>query len=250
MLRQSGALLLCAAAGFAQAQSNPFPRPDTGPPLNGKSGIEPRPNAGAYPASDATTGISMGAAVLTHGEVRRIFDSDLKRQYIVVEIGIYPESPVSVSPDQFRMRVGSDPSLLRPVDAADVARSILGKKAQTAQQPQIPSPVAVYNTATIGYEHGPNGRSGVYTGAGTGVAVGDPRNDPQAAPPPAGTTLPVAPDLERYLVERELPDTRTATPVAGYLYFPRPATHQKHPSFEITWYGPMAQLHVSVPSPR
>ena len=247
MLRRFGALLLCAAAGLAEAQSNPFPRPDAGPPLNGKSGIQPRSDAGAYPARDSTSGVSMGAAVLTRAQIRHIFGHGLKGQFIVVEIGIYPESLIAVSPDQFRMRVGTDPGVLRPTDAADVAEAVLGKKAQAQTQPQIASPITVYNTATIGYERGPYGRGGVYAGGGTTVAVG---NDPQAPSPPSGVTIPSAPDLERYLIERELPDTRTSTPVAGYLYFRRPATHQRDPNYGITWYGPIAQLHVSVLTTR
>jgi hypothetical protein len=215
--------------------------------LNGKSGVEPRPDDAAYPAQDATAGISMGAAVLTRRQIRQVFGSGLKGQYIVVEIGIFPQSQVAVSPDQFRMRVGNDPGLLRPVDAVDVARSLLGDKKVQAP-PQTPGHVQVDNTETIGYEHGPNGRGGVYVGSGTAVAVGDPQTAPQTPQPPAAT-IPNAPDLERLLVEHELPDTKTSAPVAGYLYFRRPDTRQRGPSYGITWYGPIAQLHVSVLSP-
>lgn len=245
MFRRLSALLICAAAGCALAQqSEPFPRPDSGPPMNGAGGVEPRAGSELYPARDTTAGISMGAAVLTRRQIRHVFGSDLKGEFIVVEIGIYPQSQVAISPDQFRLRLGSEPGLLRPTEAAEVARLLGGRKA-TSTQPPAPTNIQVYQGATIGYGRGPNGRGGVYTSTETGVGIGNYPQPPVAGGPPP----PDVPDLERLLVESELPDVKTAAPVAGYLYFRKPPQHGKIPAYNITWYGPIAQLHVSVLPP-
>jgi len=235
MLRSLSALLLCAtAAALAQTQ-----------PVNGKSGVEPGPDAGAYAAKDSTTGVSMGASVLTNRQIHHIFNNGLKGDYIVVVVAIYPESQVSVSPDQFRLRLASEPGLLRAMEPGEVARHVLGVK-KTPTAGGVPSRLQVWNTETVGYEHGPYGRHGVYAESSTSVGIGDPQLG-GAGPAPLP---PDATELERTLVELGLADTKTSTPIAGYLYFRKPPMHGKPATYNLTWYGPMAQLHVAVPAPR
>jgi hypothetical protein len=227
-------LLGLASLGFAQ-----LPRPTGSDPSLNTSGIAPRPDAGYYPAHESSAGATVAAVLLPANQHHKLFGKNLDSSgYVVLEVAVYPQAgQLTVSPDQFRLQIGDDRTLRRPVEPAE----IMGKKQSKADPGQVPGKVNVYHTATVGYESGPYGK-GVYTGASTSVGVGNP--PPQAAPNPSDPI-----NIQEALVEKEFPDTKTMQPVAGYLYFRKPTAKQKNPVHELTWRSGTESVKLTVPPP-
>lgn len=240
------------------------------------AGIPPRDPAD-YAAHQAVSGLTIAASVVPADQLKKLFSKDLARAgYIVLEVAVYPESGAAadVGSDEFALRVGSDPNILRALTPRTVAAGEKPATVSKSKAPQLPGNVHVYNTATIGYESGGYGRrGGVYTGTSTTVGVGtpgggpvypDPRgcdpNDPTMGRNPQGCQpMPMpSPDpkqrppkdnanLQRELEDKALPEGRTTQPVAGYLYFQRPPTKEKNPTHQLTWYRVGGDVRLSIP---
>jgi hypothetical protein len=143
--------------------------------------------------------------------------------------------------------MGSDPTGLRPASAQAIAAALQRKN---TPKPRSPSDVTLYPTATIGYESGTYSgqrHGGVYTAAGVGVGVGDP--GPMGAPRPASTNQDRS-TMEQELGDKGLPEGKTMQAVAGYLYFPRPASKtQTRSNFTLTYYAAEGEVTLVVPPP-
>ena len=211
----------------------------------GDPGIRPRASGSDYATHETSGGVTIAASAIAPEQVRKLFATDLNSGgYLVVEVAVYPEKEVDLSAGDFLLRSGSE--TLRPVSGGAIA-SILQEK--NAPRRGNARDVTVYPSATIGYESGGydpvTGRRtrGVYTGAGVGVAVGDPQ--------PSG---PASTDHDRFAMQQELenkalPESQTSQPVAGYLYFPKPSGKGKNASYELTWYGAAGQVKLRLPAP-
>ncbi|HWC97387.1 MAG TPA: hypothetical protein VG456_11570 [Candidatus Sulfopaludibacter sp.] len=247
-VRLIAALLFTAVLGYGQ-----LPRPsDSEPPAN-TSGIAPRSNPADYPVHEAAPGITVAATVLTPAQVKKLFPMNLDSAgYVVVEVGIFPEkdNQVTVDTDQFRLQVGNDRTMRRPVSPNEIMAD-RGRGNKPHQPLAIPGNVPVSTTTTIGYESGgPYNRGGVYGGAST--TVGTPGSSPYPYPDPR-TASPKGNDpaeTERDLVDKELAMGKTTVPVAGYLYFPKPRQKQKNPSFDLTYRGAGATVHLAIPASK
>ena len=223
----------------------------------GERGIRPRQSASDYPAHENGTAATVGAAVLSPEQAKKLFAVDLNHLgYLVVEVAVYPDPSknVELAARDFMLRVTPEGSTTRPVSASAIAAQL--HKHEPASRTTVPnSPVQVYTTTGVGYETGGgtyNGRrqGGVYTQTGVGVGVGDPGADPHRVPPqqpPAASgkdtdSLSVQVDLEK----QALPEGKIDQPVAGYLYFVKPVMKKKS-SLDLTWYGPGEQVRVPLP---
>jgi hypothetical protein len=217
--------------------------------LAGDAGIRPRPSASDYPAHQTSDGIEYGAAFIPADQVARLFATDLnKAGYLVIEVAVYPEpgNEANLLARDFLLRIGSDPSTIRPVSADTIAGVV-----QKQNIPRVPGPhdVSVYTASTVGYESGGRRNGGVlYTGAAVGVGVGE----PPGAPPPPPATNPADRDVVRQeLSERALPEGRTTDPVAGYLYFPKRASAKaKGETLHLTYYGVSKEIRLDLPTPK
>jgi hypothetical protein len=258
------ALLSLLLVSFTFAADQPPVRPDpagqppkittpddSNPPAKADSqGIRPRDNSTDYPAHQAGKGVTIAAAVIAPDQVAKLFASDLNRGgYVVVEVAVYPEAgaEIEVLSRDFLLRIGSDPTNVRPASAQAIAAALQRKN---TPKPRQPGNVTMYPTATIGYESGTyNGQrhGGVYTGAGVGVGIGDPR--PMGPPSPGSTDLDRS-TMQQELGDKGLPEGKTTQAVAGYLYFPRPAS-AKHTraTYNLTYYAAEGQLSLAVPPP-
>jgi hypothetical protein len=221
----------------------------------GPGGIPPRGGASEYPAHAKSPGFTVAAAALGPEQASKLFAIDLNKQgYIVFEVAVYPEpaSEVNIQARDFLLRVSSDPATLRPVSASLIAGRIQQKNAPKPPK-TLPGDVQVYSTTTIGYESGgydpATGRraSGVYTGTGVGVAVGAP--PPPPAPPRPGATDQDRDAIEQDLDSKALPEVKTVDPVAGYLFFPKPASKAKG-TYRLTCYGEHGQVNLEIPVPK
>lgn len=218
-------------------------------------GIRPRSGGADYPAHESAAGITVAAAVIPPDEVRHMFATDLNAGFIVMEVAVYPGNApeVDLSAADFALKIGASQTLLRPVNGRAIAAIL--QRTNSPRQPTRASDVTLYPTAGIGYESGGydpvTGRrrtGGVYTESGVGVGIGA-----SGAPPP--DPHPASTDRDRLTMQQELddkalPEGKATQPVAGYLYFPRPAGKQRNALYEITYYGVSGKLRLAVPPPK
>jgi hypothetical protein len=221
-------LLVFGAATFAFAQNT--------------SGVDPRPSAADYPAHTGNDAVSAGAVFVSGADQRKILGVDWSASYLIVEVGLYPEPshPLTAAPRDFMLRAGTES--VAPVDA----EAIVPYPRTSKNGPLDPnSNVHVRTVDTIGVASGPYGRKTVYTDTQVQVAVGDMPYPSQPPPPPD-------PKLEkrRALEDKELPDAKTAKPIAGYLYFPKPKHLAKDAAFELDYYCDADKLKLPLDKKR
>ena len=178
-----------------------------------------------------------------------MFGADLNRAgYVLVEVAVYPEpgNRVELSLGDFTLRTESSGSTVRPAASDVIAAAVYPD--DSGKPPGIPGKVDVYTESTIGYSTGGNGRrGGVYTGEGVGVGVGN----PGGSPPPRGPSK----DKERSLLEaalseKGLPAGKTGHAVAGYLYFPQPASKARNRGYRLTWSSSEGTIRLDLPLAR
>src|SRR5947209_10475590 len=154
--------------------------------VHGESGIRPRASASDYPSHQNGEGVTLAAAVVPSEQVKKLFATDLsKLGYMVVEIAVYPDPDknLEIAARDFMLRVTPEGTTIRAVKASVIAGQLHKGKDTPSIPPQLPGNTQVHGT--VGYESGSyNGRraGGVYTEAGVGVGVGQPRVEP--IPPP------------------------------------------------------------------
>jgi len=202
------AALLFTAPSNAQSTED-------GSSSTGPRGSVPRSSADRYHSHASLDGTSVGANILTPKQVQKAFVADLNRCCIVVEFAFYPakgKDPHDLSLDDFALYISGSDVGTKPQSATVVAAS-LQKKVGSGP------PVSVSGGATVGYESGtytdpntgqPTRGHSVYTG--TEVNVSDPKPTP-------GSTERDRQIMETELSQKGLPQGKTTTPVAGYLYF-------------------------------
>jgi len=247
-LRLAAASLITAALACGQ-----LPRPASSEPPANTSGIAARSSPADYPVHQGVPGLTVAAMVLTPAQIKKLFALNLDSAgYVVVEIGIFPEAgnQVTVDTDQFRLQVGDDRTMRRPMEPAEIM-AIRRGGGKPHQPPTLPGNVPVSTTATIGYESGgPYHRGGVYTGAETTVGNPGPASGPYPRSPDPRTVGQDPIDIERDLVDKELAAGKTTVPVAGYLYFPKPKQKQKNPPYDLTYRGAGDAIHLAIPATR
>jgi hypothetical protein len=213
----------------------------------GSPGIRPRGSPADYPAHYGAAAFAIGAAVIPHGDVKKIFSVDLNGAgYLVVEVGVFPVDgrEVDLSPAAFTLVSDGEKVAARPVDAGAIA-SVVGRK---YDPPRVPGNSDVYVTEGVTIDRVPTidpatGRRTNTTVAGTqtGVGIGAPPvncrfNNCDGAPYPAPyptSSAPRAGAVEQELWQKSLPDDKTTVAVAGYLYFPKPSGKAKNGPWQL-----------------
>jgi hypothetical protein len=200
------------------------------------SGVDPRPSVADYPAHAGNVAVSVGARFVNGADQRKSLGFDWSAAYLIVEVALYPEpgQPLTVAPRDFMLRAGDES--VAPVDA----EAIVPYPRTSNNGPLDPnSKVHVRTVDTIGVASGPYGRKTVYTDSQVQVAVGDTPYPSQPAPPPDPKF-----EKRRALEDKELPDAKTAKPIAGYLYFPKPKHLAKDATFELDYYCDAGKLKL------
>src|SRR5208283_1202880 len=216
-------------------------------------GIRPRAAADSYPSHQDKQDLSIGAALIPPEQAKKMFAADLNHAgYVVIEVGVFPGpgQDVDLNPHDFMLSVGGNSVALRPVDADTIAEIVAGKQ-------DVPAPRSGphdINTATgisvgrVSYPDPVTGRqtSGTVTTTETGVGIGGPAPQPcrggygcdeapMPQPAPQRSPTQTASILSQELWEKGLPDGKTVHPVAGYLYFPKPAKKSKDAAWELRY---------------
>jgi hypothetical protein len=219
-------------------------------------GIRPRADADSYPSHQEKQDLSIGAALIPPDQAKKMFAADLNHHgYVVIEVGVFPGpgKDVDLDPHDFVLSVGGNNAALRPVDADTIAQIVAGKQ-------DVPAPRSGphdINTSTgmsvgrVSYPDPVTGRqtTGTVTTAETGVGIGGPAPQPcrggydcdtapMPQPAPQRSPTQIASILSQELWEKGLPDGKTVHPVAGYLYFPKPAKKSKDAAWELRYETP------------
>jgi hypothetical protein len=204
-------------------------------------GIRARNAAADYPAQVTAGKIEMGAAYVPTAQVKRLFGEDLEKHgYVTFEIGIFPvdSTQVDISADDFKLRRGTDLSIIRAVTPEMIARDIHPEKTSKSL-PKLPENVHVYNTDAVIYQTGPGGGR-VYTATGVGVGIG---GTPPPPPPQSSTDTQL--QLQADLEARALPEGKTNRIVAGYIFFSKPSRGNKA-DFELLYFGQDGQVSMKL----
>ena len=79
-------------------------------------GTAPRSVAGKYAAHAEQNGVAIGAVMLTSGELRKTFKTDVDRCCRVVEVALYPQDggPADVSLGDFTLQVAGEEIAAKP----------------------------------------------------------------------------------------------------------------------------------------
>jgi hypothetical protein len=200
-------------------------------------GAVPRSAATDYAAHASQESVQIGASLLTHKELKKIFATDVNQCCLVVEVAFYPakDNFVKISLDDFMLRetgmeLGTKPS------TPDVLSARLEVQPATPDREHRPG---VTSSSDIGYERTTqqNGSDRVTSGGivqrssvGIGVPIGG----------GGGSKLPESRNaegnrraIEAELTEKALPETTAWEPVAGYLYFSVPK--KKKGGYELVY---------------
>jgi hypothetical protein len=200
-------------------------------------GIVPHSAATDYAAHASQDNIQIGAQLLTHKDLKKIFATDVNQCCLVVEVAFYPprDTFVKISLDDFMLReagmdVGTRPS------SPDVLSARLEVQPVAPDREHRPG---VNSGSDIGYErttqqNGPERTSsgGITqrSSASVGIPIGGGGSRlPEGKTSAEGNRRAIAAELK----EKSLPETTAWDPVAGYLYFSVPK--KKKSGYELVY---------------
>lgn len=193
------------------------------------TGVPPRPASTDYSARGPAEAATIAAALVPATQVRKMFSAEISKQYVVVEVAIYPQGgvPFDVESSDFALRVGQKVGRAdRPLDVApwperrDAGRHL---------------PVDVTVESGVIYERGNDPEYGRRQGVGTYTAVGIETAGQGTTPPP-----PPDPGVDPRIVydriqRKALPEGDTRKVVAGYLYFPQYTKRKRTDAMELKY---------------
>ncbi len=211
--------------------------------LIANTGLPPRLSSSDYPSRQSTPSAAFGAAVVDPDQVKKFLSPDVSRNWVVVEVGIYPVAGQTVNVDffDFALKLGDD-DLARPGTPTEVA------SAWPDKTPSYPGrgPRVVTETGVV-YSSGRDPYNGRQHGWGTYTGVAVETGDPGISPPPPPPRGPDPAVIEAKALDRALPLGQTARPVAGYLYFPVSSKKAKAASLELTYSRDSASIRLPLP---
>jgi hypothetical protein len=182
--------------------------------------VVPRPKPTDYPAHDSVKTAVLGASIVPPDQVKKMFSNDTAKQYVVVEVAVYPEAGRSFDVDLLDFELNTGDQMVRASEPRDI-----GTAWPSAKNPSIGSRgpnVTTESGVIVDRETDPvTGRPRTSVGTYQGVAVS---NYPRPDPPPPQPTKSSHGDTDDKMRRLALPEGAAKAPVAGYLYF----RHQKH----------------------
>jgi hypothetical protein len=188
--------------------------------------IAPRPKPTDYPAHDSVKTAVLAAAIVSPDQVKKIFSADTAKQYVVVEVAVYPEAGHSFDVDLLDFELNTGDQMVRASEPRDI-----GTAWPSAKSPSIGTRgpnVTAESGVIVDRETDPvTGRPRTSVGTYQGVAVS---NYPRPDPPPQQSTNSKQSDTEDKMRRLALLEGAAKAPVAGYLYF----RHQRHKQDSFT----------------
>lgn len=176
-------------------------------------GVKERAKPADYPVHALLPGLTIGAEFMVHsfsGPYRTYTAPD----YLVVEVAVYPETPLTVSVSQFSLRVNGKKERVFAQTPQFVAASL-----KYSDWTRRPAATVGAGAGNVGVILGPRQSQGRFPGDNRSRQPPAPPKAP-IPPPPGGYEKPEELDAPELAVETALPEGKTRFPVAGYLYFP------------------------------
>jgi hypothetical protein len=206
--------------------------------------VKPRAKAHDYPAVKEQQNFTLGVAQLSVKQVRKVFVSNIGKEYVVIEVGVYPKSETKLSPRNFVLRATDENDAIRPADPQAMA-SRINEKDQKGHD------IDVYPVVGISYSSGPNPadpyygtsrqrNNGVTTTSGVMVDVKGRNKDPKTGDADYKAMI-------AELLEKSLSDTTATKPVAGYLYFAISAGKNTH--YQLEYQTSDGTVVIPLPTP-
>ena len=168
----------------------------------GPRGTVPKTSAGQYAAHAEHDGTKIGAALMSPDEVRRVFGFDVDRSCIIVEVALYPpdDKERKVLLSDFSLRIAGTDTAVKPSTASVVATN-------WRQELRVQQDVKTELDGEVAF------------GPGLVHLAGQVRFEKVDSPAYPASEKDAA-TLEAELTDKGLPEGKTSSPVAGYLYFP------------------------------
>ena len=192
----------------------------------GDTSVPPRPSASDYPVHQNSNSGTLAAARVPARQIEKMFSADIAREYVVVEVAVYPKDGQSFEVDWFDFGLKDGDTVMHAEKPRDVATPWPEKR-------NVASPVTVTNETGVVYARSSDPVNGRRSEWGTYEGVGV-TNDPRAATPPAPRQGPDPQVVEQRVSDKSLPPGPASAAVAGYLFFPAYAKHKKGP-LELQW---------------
>jgi hypothetical protein len=219
--------LICMSSSFAQTHR----------------GTVPRSAATDYAAHASQDNVQIGASLLTHKDLKKIFATDVNQCCLVVEVAFYPVKDPKDNKDQF-VKISLDDFMLREA-GTEIGTRPSTPEVLSARLEVRPTPPdrehrpGVTSGSDIGYErttqqNGPERTTsgGVVQRSSVGVGIpiggGERSRLPQGASAEGNRRA-----IEAELTEKGLPETSAWEPVSGYLYFSVPK--KKKGGYELVY---------------
>jgi hypothetical protein len=208
----------------------------------GDTAVPPRPKPADYPAHDSVKTAALAGAIVPPEQVKKMFSNETSKNYVVVEVAIYPQDGHSFDIDLLDFELKTGDQMVRASEPRDI-----GTTWPSAKNPSIGSRGPNVTTETgviVDREPDPvTGRPRTNVGTYQGVAVSNyPRPDP-----PAPRTNPAQSDAEDKMRRMALPEGLAKKPVAGYMYFRRQKS--KPDSFTLNYSNDDESIDLKFPKP-
>ena len=219
--------LICASSAIAQTHS----------------GTAPRTAATDYAAHTSQESVQIGATLLTHKDLKKVFAANVNECCLVVEVAFYPARDSKDNKDPF-VKISLDDFMLREtgmeVGARPSTPEVLAARLEVRPvPPDREHRPGVTTGSDIGYERTTqqNGQERSTSGGvvqRSSVGVGIPIGGGGGSRHPEGQTAEGnRRAIEAELAEKALPETSAWDPVAGYLYFSVPK--KKKGGYELVY---------------
>lgn len=208
-------------------------------------GRTPRSSSSDYPVHEETAAATIAAVRVPAEQLNKNFPADFSKKYVVVEVAIYPKAgAVDVVAADFVLKLADGES------HPDTAEEVAGIwRPHTKAHPDVTGNGPHVTTETgviLANGTDPNtGRRTTSTGTYESVGVS---NYPRPAQYPTSSSNGDADRMEAQLNKWALPEAKTASPVAGYLYFPVSAKRSKGP-LELQYTHESSSANLKLPAP-
>lgn len=200
-------------------------------------GTVPRSAVTDYAAHGSQDNFQIGASLLTHKDLKKVFATNVNECCLVVEVAFFPakDNFVKISFDDFMLReagmeLGTKPSTPEVLSARLEVQPVKPDREHTP---------GVTSSSDIGYERSTqrNGQERSTSGGvvqRSSVGVGVPIGGSGGSRLPEGRTAEGnRRAIEAELTEKAIPETTAWEPVAGYLYFSVPK--KKKGGYELVY---------------
>jgi hypothetical protein len=206
--------------------------------LAGGQGVAPRANTSDYDAQQSVADGTLAASVVPAKQIEKLFSSRIGKDFIVVEVAVYPENGQNFNVDWLDFGLKNGDTVAHVERPRDVAM------AWPERAGDLGKPVTVTTETGVAYGRVSDStgqhRSQLDTYESVGVT-----NDPRAAPPPRQGPDPQM--VEARIREKMLPEGQAKTPIAGYLFFPQLKKRRKGELAELQWSKDRASAVLRLP---